>query len=143
MSSFTFILLACACATTSTMMLGQAHYPAGSWECPFGDGAVRSRVLHTDSLSTSTLLCIRGEVPPHLHAYHTEHVQVLAGEALMLLGDSVFNIGPGSFIAIPCGTRHAVRVSGTAPLRLISVQAPQHDGTDRIPVDAGALWAPP
>ena len=128
---------------TSTALLGQAHLTSGALECPFGDGAIRSRVLHTDSLSTSTLLCIHGEVPPHLHAFHTEHVHVLEGEAVMLLGDSVFRIGPGSFIAIPFGTRHAVRASGAAPLRLISVQAPQYDGTDRVPLDAGALWARP
>ncbi|MFZ1686635.1 MAG: cupin domain-containing protein [Flavobacteriales bacterium] len=130
-------------ALTSTVMHGQVHYGVDHLACAEGDGPVRSRVLHSDSLATSTLLCISDEVRPHVHAFHTEHVHVLAGEALMLLGDSMFKVGPGSFLTIPQGTTHAVRVRGNAPLRVISVQSPGYDGTDRVMVAPPALWTRP
>lgn len=128
---------------TSTAMHAQTVLSSSALECPPGEGSVRSRTLSSDSLSTSFLLCIHGGVKPHLHAYHTEHVHVLDGSGTMLLGDSIFTIAKGSFISIPRGTPHAVRVSGDGPLRVISVQAPFFDGSDRVPVDAGALWPQP
>lgn len=137
------IILTFLSAVTSTALHGQPHFDPDHLQCPQGDGLIRSRVLHDDSLSTSTLLCISNEVRPHIHAQHTEHVAVLEGEATMLLGDSIFTIGPGSYVAIPAGTRHAVRVLGTVPFRVISVQSPRFDGSDRIFVDPGADWSHP
>lgn len=127
----------------NTAMSGQAVLPSSALECPTGAGSVRSRILSSDSLSTSFVLCIHGDVEPHLHMNHTEHVHVLEGSGTMLLGDSIFSIAPGSFIAIPRRTPHAVRVSGDVPLRVISVQAPFFDGSDRVPVDVGTLWPHP
>lgn len=128
---------------TNTEVGAQSVLPSTVLECPPGEGSVRSRTLSSDSLSTSFLLCIHGGVKPHLHAHHTEHVHVLEGNGTMLLGDSVFTVSAGSFIAIPRGTPHAVRVSGDAPLRVISVQAPYFDGSDRVPVDVGTRWPHP
>ncbi|HRH39186.1 MAG TPA: cupin domain-containing protein, partial [Flavobacteriales bacterium] len=71
-------------------------------------------------------------VAPHFHQHHTEHVVVLEGTAVMTLGDSTFTIAAGSTIAIPMGTVHAVTTTSNVPLRVISVQSPQFDGTDRV-----------
>lgn len=103
--------------------------------CAEGDGAVRSTVLHSDSTCTSFFLCIDHGVRPHLHRTHTEHVFVIDGSAEMTLGDSVRTITAGDAILIPAGTPHAVTVNGDGPLRVISVQAPHFDGTDRIWLD--------
>lgn len=137
------LLAALTFVIVSTALRAQSVLSSTALECPTGEGSVRSRTLSSDSLSTSFLLCIHGGVKPHLHANHTEHVHVLEGSGTMLLGDSIFTVTPGSFIAIPRGTPHAVRVSGDGPLRVISVQAPFFDGSDRVPVDAGALWPNP
>ncbi|MEO8066621.1 MAG: cupin domain-containing protein [Flavobacteriales bacterium] len=112
--------------------------PAGRWTDP-------QPVLYDDRSSTTTLLCITGEVRPHLHlhAHHTEHIAVLEGEATMLLSDSIFTIRPGTYVAIPVGTRHAVRVFGTAPLRVLSLRSLGDDGSDRVLVDPGAVWSDP
>lgn len=136
LAALTFVMI-------STALRAQTALSSTALECPPGEGSVRSRTLSSDSLSTSFLLCIHGGVKPHLHAHHTEHVHVLEGSGTMLLGDSIFAISPGAFIAIPRGTPHAVRVSGDVPLRVISVQAPFFDGSDRVAVDVGTLWPNP
>lgn len=103
--------------------------------CAEGDGPVHVTPLHSDSACSSFLICIDKEVRPHLHRAHTEHVFVLDGEATMRLGDSTRVIHAGETIIIPPGTPHAVQVNGGAPLRVISVQSPFFDGTDRVWLD--------
>ncbi len=103
--------------------------------CASDSGNVVVTPLYSDSLSSSFLICIPNKVPPHFHKEHTEHVLVLEGEAIMLLGDSTFVINAGSTIAIPKGTPHAVRTTSSVPLRVISVQSPRYDGTDRVPIE--------
>jgi mannose-6-phosphate isomerase-like protein (cupin superfamily) len=103
--------------------------------CPEGTGPVRSTVLRSDSVCTSFLLCIDTGVRPHLHRTHTEHVFVLEGSATMTLGDSTRTINPGEVVIIPPGTPHSAHVIGPSPLKVISVQAPYFDGTDRVWLD--------
>lgn len=71
----------------------------------------------------------------HYHATHTEQVIVLSGEADMMLGDQKIHIKTGDVIFIPKGTKHSVNVTSAEPLKIISVQAPLFDGTDRVMVD--------
>lgn len=99
-----------------------------------GPGPVHVTALHADSLCSSYLIRVDTEVPLHLHRAHTEHVMVLEGEGLMTLGDTVRSIRAGDIVIIPRNTPHAVKVQGDVPLRVISVQAPRFDGTDRVPV---------
>lgn len=98
-------------------------------------GGNEVRPLHHDSLSSSFLICVPHEVKPHYHRLHTEHVVVLDGKAEMLLGDSLFQIGPGDVIAIPRGTVHAVTTRSERPLRVASIQSPRFDGSDRVPAE--------
>ncbi len=90
------------------------------------------RILHTDSLSSSFIIIIPTEVKSHYHATHTEQVVVLCGEADMMLGDQKLHIKAGDVIIIPKGTVHSVIVTSKDPLKIISVQAPFFDGTDRV-----------
>lgn len=91
-----------------------------------------SKPLFTDSLSSSFLIIIPKEVKPHYHATHSEQVVVLSGEADMMLGEQKIHIKAGDVIFIPKGTKHSVTVTSTEPLKIISVQAPYFDGTDRV-----------
>ena len=93
------------------------------------------RTLHHDSLSSSFLIIIPKEVKPHYHAHHTEQVVILSGEADMLLSDQKLHIKAGDVIIIPKGTTHSVTVTSKEPLKIISLQAPYFDGTDRIMTD--------
>lgn len=118
----------------ATCSVGAAqHFPASFAPCGTGPGN-EVRPLHSDSLASSFLICVPKEVKAHYHAAHTEHVVVLDGEGEMLLGDSLFTIRKGDTIAIPRGTVHAARTTSVDPLRVISIQSPRFDGSDRVPV---------
>ena len=119
----------------TTQVQGQRVVTAADCTCANDGRAVQSEPLHSDSLASSLLLCITGEVPLHLHRAHTEHVSVLDGEGLMILGDTVFTVHAGQVLTIPKGTPHAVKRTSEAPLKVLSVQAPFFDGTDRVFLD--------
>lgn len=90
------------------------------------------RKIGGDSLSSSFCIVIKTQVKPHRHLTHSEQVVVLAGEGTMRLGDKTFPVKKGDVIFIPKNTPHAVVSRGTVPLKVISVQAPQFDGRDRV-----------
>lgn len=117
------------------ILLAQQHLSADMLPCNAADSLVQVRPLYSDSLCSSFVICIPRAVAPHYHRYHTEHVTVLEGTATMQLGDSTFSIAAGQCIVIPKGTPHAVTTTSTTPLRVISVQSPHFDGTDRIFLD--------
>lgn len=88
--------------------------------------------LGGDSLSSSFLIYIKTEVKAHKHAFHSEHIYVVEGEGMMKLGDREFAIRPGDHVFIPQNTFHSVKLTSTNPLKVLSIQSPHFDGTDRI-----------
>jgi len=100
--------------------------------CAPNEGAVHVAPLYSDSTCSSFLICIDTEVKTHLHRVHTEHVFVLDGEGMMRLGDLERPVKTGDTIVIPAGTPHGVRVTSRKPLRVVSVQSPRFDGSDRV-----------
>ncbi len=96
--------------------------------------AVYNRQLYTDAQVSTFLIEIKQEVKGHYHQFHTEQVFVLSGKAEIKLGDSRRwkDIKEGDLIIIPANTPHAVRVKGNKPLRVLSIQAPNFDGSDRV-----------
>jgi quercetin dioxygenase-like cupin family protein len=101
--------------------------------------AVYNRMLYTDAQVSTFLIEIKNEVKEHYHQFHTEQVYVLSGKAEMKMGDSNRwrTIKEGDLIIIPANTPHAVRVKGKQALRVLSIQAPNFDGNDRIWVEDG------
>lgn len=93
---------------------------------------VNSMPLFGDSLVKSFVIDIRKEVKLHKHETHSEHVYVVEGAAMMTLGKKTFSIQSGDVVFIPKGTPHKVVVMGSKPLRVISIQAPDFDGKDRV-----------
>lgn len=97
---------------------------------------IATQALGADSNVTSTVIWIKKEVRPHYHATHSEHVYVVEGNGQMLLGNETVFVGPGDLIYIPQGMIHALRVtSKDKPMKVISIQAPEFDGSDRVMVD--------
>ena len=88
--------------------------------------------LAGDSLVSSFLIYVNTQVKPHYHAEHSEHVIVLEGQGMMVLGDSAFTVNAGDFLFIPKGTVHSVSKISELPLKVISIQAPNFDGKDRV-----------
>ena len=92
--------------------------------------------LQSDENSSSFAILIRESVKPHYHKEHTESIMVLDGSAEMQFGDSTIQVQAGDFLVIPPGTVHSVQVtSSDRPLKVISVQAPQFNGDDRVFVE--------
>lgn len=90
------------------------------------------KTLQHDSLSSSFLIVIKNRVPLHKHLHHAEHVYVIEGSGNMVLGNQQFKINAGDYVFIPKNTPHAVQVHEGQILKVISIQSPYFDGSDRI-----------
>jgi len=94
---------------------------------------IYSKQLNGDSLSSAFCILIKQEVKSHKHVKHSEQVVVLEGEGLMRLGNEEFKISQGEVIFIPRNTFHSVKSTGKVPLKVLSIQSPGFDGSDRVP----------
>jgi len=92
---------------------------------------IHVKKLYGDSLSTGFLIWVKDTVKTHLHNWHSESIVVLEGEATMYLGDEVMKIQPGETLFIPKKTWHAVKVTSSTPLKVLSIQSPGFYGDDR------------
>lgn len=88
--------------------------------------------LYSDKNASSFLIFIKKEVRLHKHLAHSETIYVLDGTGEMLLGNEKFAVKKGDIIFVPENTPHSVKVTSSVPLKVISNQAPEFDGTDRV-----------
>ncbi len=91
--------------------------------------------LASDSYSTDFVIFVKNSVPLHKHVEHSETIYVLEGKGLFQLGDQSMEIVAGDYIRVTKGTPHAVKVISDIPLKIISVQAPEFFGKDRVKVN--------
>lgn len=84
-----------------------------------------------DSVSSSFLIWVKKEVPIHFHIEHSEHVMLLEGAGLLVLGDSTYHLTRGNWVFIPKGIPHSFVTTSDSPAKVLSIQAPHFDGTDR------------
>lgn len=96
---------------------------------------IHVQALDNDSLASTYLIWVKHTVKEHFHADHTEVVYVLSGKGSMTLGDQKKLIQEGDYIFIPAGTHHTVEVLSDEPMKVISIQTPYFDGSDRVFVD--------
>ena len=70
-------------------------------------------------------------VPGHVHVDEDDSFLVLEGTLSLTLGDDGRQVdaGPGTFVLVPAGTRHAIANDGTGDVRLLNIHAP--GGFDR------------
>lgn len=90
--------------------------------------------LAGDSLTTSFLIQIKREVPMHYHAFHSEHVYILAGAGEFVLNGDTSMVSEGMYMFIPSESKHYVNVTSDIPMRVLSIQCPEFTGKDRIKV---------
>lgn len=93
---------------------------------------VYNRPVYSDSLQSSFVIFVKKEVKLHLHVTHTEQVYVLDGVGEMTLGDKKFTVKKGDMIFIPKNTPHSLVVKSANPMKVLSIQAPNFDGKDRV-----------
>jgi mannose-6-phosphate isomerase-like protein (cupin superfamily) len=96
---------------------------------------VHVKKIYNDQDVSSFLIWVKKDVKAHMHEAHTEQVWILDGKGLMRLGENTFKVKKGDWVCIPKGSVHSVKVIGKKPLKALSVQAPEFDGTDRVFVE--------
>lgn len=94
-----------------------------------------NKALFSDSLASSFYIVIKNDVKAHKHIRHSEHIYVLDGTAEMKMDNKTFKLSKGDFVFIPKNAVHAVKVTSAVPLKIISIQSPNFDGTDRVFVE--------
>lgn len=115
-----------------TACYSQQIISADSIKTPDNLENIHVQKISSDSLVSTFIIFIKEKVAMHKHAHHSENVYVLEGEGSMTVGEITREIKTGDIIFIPENTFHEVIVTSTIPLKVISIQAPEYDGTDRI-----------
>lgn len=88
--------------------------------------------IASDAYSSDFVIFIKKQVPLHKHLEHTETIYILEGRGMFQQGDSKMEVGPGDYLRIPENTPHAVTVLSEEPMKVLSVQAPEFFGKDRV-----------
>jgi mannose-6-phosphate isomerase-like protein (cupin superfamily) len=63
-------------------------------------------------------------VPPNVHEHEWEHLAILDGEGIMLLGDEHLVLGPGAVYEVPEKVEHGFTPNGNRPLVAIQLFSP-------------------
>jgi len=88
--------------------------------------------LFYDSLASSHLLSIPTETKMHYHAEHSEHLLLVSGQGMVLIKYKTHNLQANDLLFVPKGVPHKIINTGKGPLKILSIQAPFYDGTDKI-----------
>lgn len=88
--------------------------------------------IASDAHSSDFVIFIKKQVPLHKHLEHTETVYILEGRGIFQQGDTKMEVGSGDYLRIPENTPHAVTVLSEEPMKVLSVQAPEFLGEDRV-----------
>lgn len=90
-----------------------------------------------DSLSSTFIIWIKKNVKSHFHQAHSEVVMVMGGKGTMQLGKETVNLEKGVLVFIPKGAIHSVTTTSRKPLKVLSIQSPHFDGSDRVVIGDG------
>lgn len=94
---------------------------------------IHVKKIASDSLQSCFIIWIKKGVKGHFHQEHSENLVIIEGSAIMTLDNKELEIKAGDFINIPKGTKHSVlEVLSEVPLKVLSIQSPYFDGTDRV-----------
>ncbi|NQV52439.1 MAG: cupin domain-containing protein [Flavobacteriales bacterium] len=126
--SILFIVISSLCSAQQYRSLEDLA-PSGAYD------NIHVQKLDDDSLTTTYVIWVKQSVKEHFHAAHTEVVYVLEGKGTMTLDDDERVMQKGDYVFIPKGTRHSVQVLSDEAMKVLSIQTPQFDGSDRVFVD--------
>lgn len=103
--------------------------PAGVKQVDNSYGTVR---LAYDELATSFLLTIPTETKMHYHANHSEHIMLVEGQGMVLIGYKTVELRPNELIFVTKGTPHKIINKGKSKLKVLSIQSPFYAGKDIV-----------
>lgn len=126
---FGMMISGLACSQAGTVI------PINAIKAPDSLDNIHVHPLATDKHSSQFIIFVKKHVKTHIHRSHSESVYILEGEGDFVLGRERFSVKPGDFVYIPANTVHGVQVTSETPMKVMSVQAPEFTGVDRIFVD--------
>ncbi|MCG8576449.1 MAG: cupin domain-containing protein [Flavobacteriales bacterium] len=88
--------------------------------------------LNSDDFQSSFVIWIKKEVKLHKHTHHTENIYVIEGKGEMRIGKETYQVKKGDYFNIPKNTPHALKVTSSKPMKVLSIQSPKFLGQDRI-----------
>lgn len=64
------------------------------------------------------------EPPPHIHHEQDEAFYILEGDMTIMCGDRTWSVTAGSFVFLPKGIKHAFKIEGSTPARMLIITSP-------------------
>lgn len=92
---------------------------------------IHVKALDKDSMACTYVIWVKESVSEHYHVEHTEVIYVLEGSGIMKIEDATMTLKAGDYALIPANARHSVKVISADPLKVLSIQTPYFDGSDR------------
>lgn len=114
------------------LSIGQEATNLETLAAPTAYENVYSQLLYENEEASYFVIWIKNNVKMHKHIEHTEAISVIDGTGLMTVGDNTFEIKKGTFFTIPKDTFHALTVTSETPVKVISIQMPKFNPSDRI-----------
>ena len=93
---------------------------------------IHVKKIDTDQHSTTFVIWIKKGVKEHKHEKHAEVIHVIEGFGVMRINNKAFDVKPGDYFRIPENTYHSLKVLSNNPMKVLSIQAPEFHGKDRI-----------
>ena len=110
----------------------QSFSSLDSINCPIDFENIYVKKIQSDKNQSAFIIWINKEVKLHKHLTHSESIYILEGEGNMKIGDKTMRVIKGDYYFIPENTTHGVKVSSLKPMKVLSIQAPEFDGKDRV-----------
>lgn len=92
---------------------------------------IHVKALDKDSMACTYIIWVKESVTEHYHEEHTEVIYVLEGSGIMNIENATMTLKVGDYALIPANARHSVKVLSADPLKVLSIQTPYFDGSDR------------
>lgn len=91
--------------------------PAGTAAAVYGPGDIYNYMTTGKETNNAffqfeAIVPVGGGPPPHTHSREDESFYIVSGHLEMVLGDAVYQAGPGDFVFIPRGTYHRFKNTG-------------------------------
>jgi mannose-6-phosphate isomerase-like protein (cupin superfamily) len=93
---------------------------------------IHVKKIDTDTNSSTFIIWIKKGVKSHKHEKHSEVIHVIEGSGVMTINNISFDIKVNDYFRIPQNTFHSLRVLSNEPMKVLSIQAPEFLGKDRV-----------
>lgn len=92
------------------------------------------RVLFTGKKSQLVAMSIPagGEIGEEVHHHVEQTLYVQSGKGRAVVGEAIYEVGPGDVVVVTPGSRHNVTNTGDTPLKIATVYAPPNHIDGRV-----------